>query len=325
MLSKYRSVFACLLSSTALGATGANELSGFSQTIFLPWTSPFSRASTYTPSVHGSILGKNFDFPVDTGSTGVLVSASLLPAVKLSDKNPTGWEFLDSSNILYNGRFVDLDITFSGSNGDEVTSRVPVLLVTKIVKCPGYDVTNGNGICPPEKLDQKWSQAPRTVLYMGVGFGRNVPGSGIPYGTPDHNPFINVVRLSKYKELSIQQGYTVSTDGVYLGLTDGNTKGAVWQQLENMAGSDPRAWAPPLVAFKYDDSNNPVQAQALIDTGVTQMYIQSTPEFPLPSVTIPNPNPPPGELRRVKPGTKLAFAFPNFEAGEAGFDFVVGD
>tara|TARA_R110002003_G_scaffold149_3_gene13505 strand:+ start:24237 stop:25619 length:1383 start_codon:yes stop_codon:yes gene_type:complete len=318
-------VVALLLPAVAVAAPDSNDLSVFPQTIFLPWISPFSRSSTYTPSVRGSILGKRFNFPIDTGSTGVLISASLLPSVKLTANNPTGWEFLDSSDILYNGRFVDLNITFFGSNGEQAVSRVPVLVVTTIVKCPGYDVNTGNGVCPSDKLDRAWSQSRRTVLYMGVGFGRNVRGSGILYGTPDHNAFINVISLSRYKQLFLRQGYTVSTKGVYLGLTGGNTNGAVWQQLEKMAGSDPRAWAPPLVSFTHDDSNNPVQAQALIDTGITQMYIQSMPELPLPNVTTRNASPPPQTVTRVKPGTKLVFAFPDFKVGVAGYDFIVGD
>ncbi|KAF2027970.1 hypothetical protein EK21DRAFT_70725 [Setomelanomma holmii] len=325
MLSIYRTLVATFFTTVPLAIAQGNSLSVFPQTIFLPWIAPFSGPSTYTPSVRGSIFGTNFNFSIDTGSPGVLISSSLLLTVKLSSKNPTGWKFLDSSDILYNGRFVDLNITFCGSNGERAISRVPVLVVTSIVKCPGYDVFKGNGVCPPEKLERQWSQIRRTVLYMGVGFGRNVPGSGIPYGTPDHNPLINVIAPSKYKQLFLRQGYTISTKGVCLGLAGVNTNGVVWQKLEKMAGPDLRAWAPPLVSFTHDNSNNPVQAQALIDTGITQMYIQSTPGLPLPNVTTKDPSPLPGTITRVKSGTKLVFAFPDFKKGVAGYDFVVGD
>jgi hypothetical protein len=302
----------------------ASDISIAPQTIFLPWTKAFSRASDYTPSVRGSISGKSFTFPIDTGGTGVLIGAPLLPNVKLTSKNTLGWEYDESNSMLYNGRFVSFNITFNGAeSGEQVISRVPVLVVTKVSKCPGYDVTTDNGLCPKAKLVGTGN--PAKVTYMGVGFGRNVQGSGIPYGTASHNPFLNVISHSGFQTLSMKTGYIISTRGVYLGLTANNTAQARWVKLEQMISKDSRAWAPPLLSFVFNNLTKPIQAQALIDTSVTQMYIQSSPGHPLPNVTIRDTKATLPAVRRVQPGTKLSFAFPDFNAGVAGYELVVGD
>lgn len=112
------------------------------------------------------------------------------------------------------------------------------------------------------------------MAYMGIGFGRNEPGSGLTYGTPSHNPFLNLISINGQAPMWLRNGYMISTRGASLGLTSNNTAGAAWTQLEKMAGqSDPRAWAAPLVAFTVNDSKSPTQANALIDTSITQMYI----------------------------------------------------
>jgi hypothetical protein len=294
------------------------------ETIFLPWTSSFSRSSIYTPSIRGSISGRKLTFAVDTNSTIVLIGAPLLPKVRLTKQNAPGWQFSYSNSMLYNGQFVDRNITMYGAkSGEAVVSQVPVLVVTKVEVCPGYDVNQDNGVCPRRKL--KGTASAVKLSYMGVGFGRNVSGSGLPYDTPVYNPFLNVIRHSSSATLSMRTGYIISKRGVYLGLTEDNTAGARWMMLKKMAGSDSRAWASPLVSFTHDNSNNPIQAQALIDIGVPQMYIQSTPDVSLPNVTAHKANTPAYSVQLVKPGTKLSFSFPDFKTGVAGYDFVVGD
>jgi hypothetical protein len=302
----------------------ARGISAVPQTMFLPWTKPFSRASNYMPSLRGSISGKSFTFPIDTGSTGVLIGAPLLPNIRFTSKNTFGWKFLDSSSMLYSGRFVPLNITFNGAkSGQKVISRVPVLVVTKVEKCLESNITTDKGLCPKAKLAGTGN--PAKVTYMGVGFGRNVAGSGIPYGTASHNPFLNVIRHSNFKKLFLKTGYTISTEGVYLGLTANNTAKARWKELEKMISKDSRAWALPLLSFVFDNLTQPIQAQALIDTGVAQMYIQSSLSHPLLDVTVRDIKATPPAVRRVKPGTKLSFAFPDFNPGVAGYELVVGD
>jgi hypothetical protein len=303
-----------------------NSFSISSQSFFLPWTAPFSHSPSYTPSVRGSIFGRSYNFPVDTSTTGVLIGSTLLPNTKSTNQNWTGWEFIESSGILYTGSFVILNITFYGtSKSQQAISRVAVLVVTNAVKCPGYDSSKDNGICPKNKLVPHWSQRLDTILYLGVGFGRNTPGSGLPYGTPSSNPFLNVISIGPSNALSMRTGYTISTRGVHIGLTANNTASAVWTQLQKMASSDPRAWALPLISFTYNNLSSAVQAQAVIDIGITQMYIQTTAQLPLLNNTMRDPGSPTKSLQLVKPGTRLLFVFPDFQRGVAGYDFVVGD
>lgn len=295
------------------------SLAASSQSIFLPWTSSFSRSSSTPPSIRGSIFGRLQTFLVDTSTTHVIVTASLVPDIKLTTQNPAGWEYLASKETLLIGRFATLDITFySTTRNTRAVSRVSVLVATKAFKCPGYDESVDHGICPASKLRVKGTPRLNNV-YLGVGFGRDDAGSDASLSTASHNAFLNVISINGANASSLRTGYTVSSRGVQLGLTPNNTAGAVWTPLRKLADPDPRAWALPQVSFTIDNSSEPVQAEALIDTSVTQMYIPSVPQVFLPNVAVNS------AVQHVKAGTKLTFAFPDFKSGVAGYDFVVGD
>jgi hypothetical protein len=327
-------IFACLL-ETSPGHSGqslkgrADDKTKFSteQTIFLPWTQPFSRAPSYRPSVLVSISGWRYTVPVDTSSTGFVIGSTLLPNVELSTQDPKGWEFQERSNILFSGQFVNLYITFYGANTtQQATSLITVLVVTKITKCPGYDILNDAGVCPSTKIDSTYTQDLGSVLNMGIGFGLDTPSSGLPFGTPSHNPFLNIISMDGDTPVSLRIGYTISTAGISLGLTSNNTAGAAWTQLERINPSidaDPRAWMLPAVSFKINNGDYEVRAHALVDTSIAHMEIQAIPYQPSPNSTLSQPQS--STVRRVKNGTHLTFAFPDFENGVAGYDFVVGD
>ncbi|KAH5073097.1 hypothetical protein HBH95_161290 [Parastagonospora nodorum] len=297
------------------------------QTIFLPWTKPFSRASGYTPSVLGVIAGSRQIFPIDTTSTGVVIGANRLPKLQLGKGNPVGWRFISDNSILLTGQIANLPITFYGSKrSQQAISQVPVLVITKIVRCPGFNKDRDKGVCPLEKLDKKYKQHLNSVLFMGVGFGVTAPGNGSFPSIPSHDPFLNVMRLTDYNTLSMRKGYVITARGVYLGLTDDNTSGAVWTRLGKLAGTtDPQAWAGPLVSFTSGTSNESTQARALIDISTTQMKIQSSLQSTLPNRTVSDGKTPPEISKRVITGTKLNFAFLDMGKGVAGYDFVVGD
>lgn len=158
------------------------------QTIFLPWASSFTCASKNMPGLRASVAGKSFVFPVDVGSTGVLISSILVPSVKLNRDNPFGWGWNKAESLLYTGQYADLDITFaSGQKGNDAVSRIHVLVVTKIQKCVGYNSEWDDGFCPRNKGQV---QPLKTILWMGVGFGQTEGDAGLPYATPDHNPFL---------------------------------------------------------------------------------------------------------------------------------------
>ncbi|KAJ4363407.1 hypothetical protein N0V83_009700 [Neocucurbitaria cava] len=309
--------------------TDPNDLSIYKQAIYLPFTKDFS--SDYTPTVRGSINGRSFTFPVDTGSTGLMIGAPLLPDVDLSGSNADqyeqGWEFLTSSSLLYNGRFVPLDVTFYGSSRKyTAVSKVLVLVVQSVIKCPAYNSTTGQGICPDGGSVQS-TASPKHVTYMGVGFGRNVAGSGLNFGSSDHNPFLNIVNINGRSTYSFRTGYVVSTTGVHLGLTTRNTRDAVWVDLDYGATDDWRDWAMVDMAMRVNEGQDEYAGKALVDTGIPQMFIQPPPGVKLPTVRILNPatNPTTKYTSRITNGTYLDFAFPSFQDGVAGYDFEVGD
>ncbi|PSN74031.1 hypothetical protein BS50DRAFT_642118 [Corynespora cassiicola Philippines] len=298
-------------------------LSGYSKSIFLPFTSSFS--SKRTPRVSGSILGEHFNLPVDTGSTGIIIGAPLLPQIGEDEGSP-GWEFLSSSRLLYIGRHVKLTVKFHGAKDSEATSVVPVLIVDESLHCPWYNPGADQGACPENEKEPTPNDINK-ITYMGVGFGRNTPDSGIPFGTPEYNPFLNIKRINgkKVNEEEFRIGYTVSTKGVRLGLTEKKTRGYAWVPLNKGATEDPRDWAPLTMSFKVNNKER-FDGNALIDTGIPQMFIQAQPYGFSPNVTIKNDDPPPKFSKRVKPGTKLSFAFPSFDdGGIAGYYFKVGD
>ncbi|KAF2634438.1 hypothetical protein P280DRAFT_474621 [Massarina eburnea CBS 473.64] len=76
----------------------SNDISRYTSTIHLNFTKKFSSAST--PSINGSIFSRPLTFPIDTGSTGVLLSASRVPEIS-KNEGTSGTEFLDSSSHLY--------------------------------------------------------------------------------------------------------------------------------------------------------------------------------------------------------------------------------
>ncbi|KAF2184663.1 hypothetical protein K469DRAFT_177368 [Zopfia rhizophila CBS 207.26] len=307
-----------------------NDLTYYRKTFFLPYVDKFKSESV--PLMKATINGSDFKLPMDTGSTGVLIGAPLLPDVDASKGKPS-YEYLSSSNILYNGNLVDLPITFHGEKKTYVTATVPVLVVEKSVKCPWYNAEVDNGVCPPNPDGPP--PTPRDlskITYMGVGFGRNKPGDGQPNAIPAANPFLNIGSINgrRLKADELRTGYTLSTKGVYLGLTSRNTHDFVWADLP--AGvthdTDPRDWAMVPMCFSLNDEGNNC-GSALIDTGINQMYLRTDVGVVTPNVTVKNPKYPKYSknkyVTRVKPGTKIAIGFPsNDEKGVAGYIIEVG-
>ncbi|KAF2659037.1 hypothetical protein K491DRAFT_675961 [Lophiostoma macrostomum CBS 122681] len=302
-------------------------MSNHTRSIFLPFVYKFD--SENTPQVKATISGVDIELPMDTGSTGILIGAPLLPMVGPEDGTPS-YEFLSSSRILYNGRLVELPITFHGPKGTNATATVPVLVVDESVVCPWYDAKVDGPCCPfnpngPAPIPRDTSR----ITYMGVGFGRNQHGDGQPHAIPRTNPFLNVESINGELLLPgvLRTGYTISTEGVYLGLTPENTRGFVFTNLEPglTHEEDARDWAMVKMCFSV---NGEVynRGSALIDTGVAQMYLRAD-EGMIPNITIRNPNLNGSAkwVHRAKPGTKLTIGIPSLDVAVAEYSFTVGE
>jgi len=303
----------------------SSDLSNYSETIFLPYTKPFRTENV--PCVHATIDGVDLRLPVDTGSTGLFIGAPKLPNVETRGA-PRGYQYLTSSWLLYTGHIVDLPITFHGLNGENAISTVPVLIVTRSVKCKWYNPTKDAGRCPPHPTDPSIKPIERDtskIIYMGIGFGRNRVNDDRAITVPRGNPFLNISVLNgrAIRPSLFRAGYTISTEGIQLGLTAANTQDFVFTDLERGAShdSDPRDWAMVGMCLRLNDGGKHC-GSALIDTGISQMYIRTAVGAKLPTITVPNPKGG-GYVKRVPAGTKIAVGIPKFN-GVAGYSFIVG-
>ena len=295
--------------------------------IFLPYIYKFS--SDHAPMVKATINGVDFELPMDTGSTGLLISKFLLPMVQ-EDEGTPAYEYLSSSKILYTGRLVELPVTFYGFGASNATATIPVLVVDQSVVCPWYDAKTDGPNCPllPDQPPPK--PRDKNTTYMGIGFGRNKHGDGQPYALPSANPFLNIHTVNSNPVVPSlwRTGYVISTEGVHLGLTEGNTRGFVFADLEpgTTHEEDARDWAMVNMSFSINDQERS-SGPALLDTGIAQMYLRADEGVEIPTVTIRNPNANGTDklVQRVKPGTKFAIGIPSLDDGAvAMYSFTLG-
>jgi hypothetical protein len=300
-----------------------NDLSKYTDLIFLPYVHGFS--TDQVPRVHATIGGIDFELPMDTGSTGLMIGAPQLPHISLDEGTPA-YEYLTSSRILYIGRLVNQSITFHGEYGAYATATVPILVVDRSMVCPWYKPGIDGFDCPmiPGQPRPELRDVSR-IRYMGVGFGRNTLYGNKPKALPSGNPFLNFgsINGSELPLGSFRTGYTISIEGVHLGLTTTNAAGFLWTELEKGVthASDPRDWAMVKMCFQINGEGNNC-GSALIDTGIPQMYLRTDVGVETPNVTIRNPNAEgdPECVRRVKFGTNIMIGFPTLE----GKDHVIG-
>jgi hypothetical protein len=303
-------------------------LSRCTNTIFIPFIYKFS--PKHVPQVMCSIEGVDIKMPVDTGSTGTLIGAPILPNVPTTEGKPAH-HFFTSSKILYVGRLVKLPMDFVGEAGSYATANVPILIVDKSWRCPWYDPSKDRFECPPgPDGEQAEERDTSQITYMGVGFGRNGPRDGMPYATPSINPFLNIDAIDgePITDGTLGPGYIISTEGVQIGLTSKNTKAFAFSSLAPGLnhGEDARDWAMAKMSFSIDGKEQNC-GTLLVDTGIAQMYIRAEQGVSIPTVIIPNPNPDGHAkmVKRVKPGTNIAIGSPSLDRPATSYSFVVGE
>lgn len=223
------------------------------------------------------VTSKSFHPIIDTGSCGFVVSAADLPDWTKAEasKYPKGWQFLSSSKILYTGHWIPKDIYFTNAKV-EVKARIPILAVETRTHCPDYNRTADNGVCPMPTNGENTAatQMPEGIRVMGVGFGRE--HDGMPQGTPDKNSFINIQTINGVKVIGnpkFRSGYTLNKSGIIVGLTESNMAGMELVKLSLTKNpADSRDWSQVEGCMAVDGSKC-FPGPALIDTGVSQMYM----------------------------------------------------
>ncbi|KAL1608161.1 hypothetical protein SLS60_003100 [Paraconiothyrium brasiliense] len=284
-------------------------------------------------TIHTGAKDVRIDMPVDTGSTGLLIGAPLLPGID-HNAGTRGCQYLSSSRIVYVGRYLDLNLTFHGIKDMTAETRVPVLIVDKSWVCPWYDPSKHGFDCPlgPEGQEPIERDVSR-ITYMGVGFGRNKKAIGQRTATSWGNPFLNIdsINGTRLGPRDMKAGYIVSTKGIQLGLTKDNTRGFNFMVLGPGVthAVDPRDWVMPNMRFRVNGRKS-IPGSALIDTGIPHMYIRAEDGVPLPEVVIKNPKEGGSPtVHRVKNGTRIAIDFGSSVKGElvevkASYSFEVG-
>ena len=239
------------------------------------------------PRLRLSFGGVSRPAVMDTGSTGIVVSAAAIPDFeRLPSQGPAQLTYSSSGRIEI-GVWVTVQATIAGADGAFITTApLPVIAVTRIA-C----LRTARNCTPEERPDH--------VAMIGVGFGREYDHQD--EATPDKNPLLNVVERPGEP---LRRGYVVTSQGVHVGLTGADTAG-------NFAfvklGRDP-TWpdwsgAPACITV---GAAQPACGRSLFDTGVAGMFL-----------TVP-----PDRLagNRLPPGTHLAVSF-----GPAGYAFDLGD
>ena len=255
-------------------------------------------AITQAPHLGLSFGRETHPVLVDTGSTGIVVSAARVPNVDALPSRPGRLTYTSSGRIMI-GRWVRVPVTLRGRDGASVATRpIPVLAVDRI------DCTANARTCAPET-------APGHVAMMGIGFGREDDHQD--QSTPDTNPLLNAEPPGPG---SVHRGYVVTRTGVHVGLTRANTRGRFrFVKLDphpRVAGD----WLGVPVCITVNGRAPGACGRALVDTGVAGMFL-----------TLP-----PGQVAdrtqtdaaghtALLPGTRLSFRF----GDAAGYAISSGD
>ncbi|WP_127088601.1 hypothetical protein [Aquabacter cavernae] len=259
--------------------------------------------------------GRTVRAVMDTGSTGIVVAARLIPDM---DKLPVigkGEQTYSSSGRIMRGKWVRVPVTIGGTNGGEVTTQpMPVLAVERV------DCTPAARRCKPVI-------APTNIAMIGVGFARQGSGAGaeIPQagdpalqkGARARNPFLNIASTGQPGTTgTVRPAYLVTRRGVWLGLTPDLLDGFRFVKLEKNAATGD--WSALPVCMSLDGRTPPACGTALIDTGVTVMYLT------LPPAQLADRTQKAAKGQTLVPGAELKMSF-GAPGTPLGYGFQVGD
>jgi hypothetical protein len=264
---------------------------------------------TQVPKLKISFGDTPSEIVMDTGSTGILVSASRIPNIDALPSRGDGRLTYSSSGRVMIGRWVETPVTIVGGSGAIArTAPMPVLAVTRI------ECTSWARRCTP-------TNDPRGVAMMGVGFGREHDHQ--TQSGPDRNPFLRIAQIAERERdgesaSEMRRGYIVTRRGVHLGLTAENTHGAFhWLKLDRTPND--RDWRETPACMSVNNGKAACGAM-LVDTGITTMFL-----------TMPEDQAA-GALRRgrnrsitLAAGSKVAIAAGTADAPQASYTFAVGD
>jgi hypothetical protein len=244
------------------------------------------------PRLLVSFGGRPVAAVMDTGSTGIVISASAIPDVaKLP--GPSGFVEYSSSGRIERGRWIETPVTIRGANGQSVTTRpIRVLAVTRVD-------------CISHARNCRVRVMPQHVAMLGVGFGREADHQ--PESTPDRNPFLTIAG-----PVPLWRGYIVTRQGVTLGLNESVSHSFATIRLARSRSVADWDQTPACIAIA---GAQPACGMALIDTGVVVMYL-SAPLAPLSAELT--------DGLSLRSGTQLTISLPVPTRAAASYAITVG-
>ena len=290
-------------SSLAQPADQTNRAGVFLRYLNAPEAGGDLRAS---PHLWLSFGGRRQRAVMDTGSTGVVVSASSIPDIDRLPGREPGTLTYSSSGRIMRGDWVLVPVTVSGANGASLTTKpIPVLAVRSI------DCTETARNCTPR-------EDPRHVAMIGVGFGRKRKPEA--ESGPSKNPFLNVAG-ARAGESGLRRGYVVTRYGVQVGLA-GASLPDDYVTVRLRFDDELTDWTSAPACIAINDRAPAACGTVLPDTGVTVMYLTVPPDQEQGSAISA------GAGRSLAPGTKVAISLapPTSARGAVSdYSFRVGD
>jgi hypothetical protein len=299
---------ALLMLGVAEAAAGSpSRYEAFHRGAYLPYLNAPTGDIARVPRLRISFGARSYDVEMDTGSTGVVVSADKIPNIdRLQSLGPGELTYSSSGRVMI-GKWIVTPMTIAGANGARVTTApIPVLAVTRIE-------------CTPQARRCTPNDAPRGVSMLGIGFARRHDHQ--PQSGPDRNPFLNVARLDGDgpNPAPLRRGYIVTRRGVHVGLTAANTQGD-FAYVKLGRAADDRDWEATPVCISVNGATPAACGTVLVDTGVRTMYL-TVPESQATDAILLQY----GRRATLVDGTKLAISIPTADAPQASYQFTVGD
>ena len=286
-------------------AASPSPYDGYDQTAYLAYLNapPAGGDLTRPPRLRISFGGRSYAVVMDTGSTGIVVSADKIPNIdRLQSLGPGKLTYSSSGRIMI-GRWVMTPATIMGRNGTSVAvAPIPVLAVDRV------ECTDTARRCSPR-------ETPRGISMLGIGFARR--GDHQAQSGPGKNPFLHVATVNGAKAERLRRGYLVTRGGVFVGLTAANTR-ADFAFVKLARAEDD--WAPTPVCISVNDVTPAACGTLLMDTGVSAMYL-TVPESQAPDA-IRTTN---GRSPTLVDGTRLTISVPTEASPQALYSFTLGD
>jgi hypothetical protein len=297
-------VAALVLGALPALAASSNPYDAFDQTAFLAYLNAPDVGADLTrpPRLRISFGGRSYAVVMDTGSTGIVVSADKIPNIdRLQSLGPGRLTYSSSGRIMI-GRWVMTPVTIMGRNGTSIAAApVPVLAVDR-VEC----MERARRCAPRED--------PRGISMLGIGFARR--GDHQAQSGPAKNPFLHVATVNGAKAQRLRSGYLVTRTGVFVGLTAANTQGGFAYVKLARAEDD---WAATPVCVSVNAVTPAACGTLLMDTGVTAMYL-TVPATQAPDAMLTSN----GRSQTLIDGSKLTISVPTEASPQALYSFTVG-